>query len=169
MELPNIKDINENTGKDIQGAFYQLLSTDRIVLDYPAKDWEEAIKCAGQLLRDSGTVTGQYIDEMVNNVKKHGAYIVVCKGMALPHADSSKGVIKEAASFVRLKKGIEFGSEFNDPVRYVIGMSIKDAESINQAIYDMMMIFGDENNIRKFDELPNEQSVLDMIKSFEKK
>lgn len=47
-------------------------------------------------------------------------------------------------------------------------MSIKDAESINQAIYDMMMIFGDENNIRKFDELPNEQSVLDMIKSFEK-
>ncbi len=33
--------------KDIQGAFYQLLSTDRIVLDYPAKDWEEAIKCAG--------------------------------------------------------------------------------------------------------------------------
>lgn len=34
---------------------------------------------------------------------------------ALPHADSSKGVIKEAASFVRLKKGIEFGSEFNDP------------------------------------------------------
>lgn len=55
------------------------------------------------------------------------------------------------------------------PVRYVIGMSIKDAESINQAIYDMMMIFGDENNIRKFDELPNEQSVLDMIKSFEKK
>lgn len=169
MELPNIKDINENTGKDIQGAFYQLLSTDRIVLDYPAKDWEEAIKCAGQLLRDSGAVTGQYIDEMVNNVKKHGAYIVVCKGMALPHADSSKGVIKEAASFVRLKKGIEFGSEFNDPVRYVIGMSIKDAESINQAIYDMMMIFGDENNIRKFDELPNEQSVLDMIKSFEKK
>lgn len=42
-------------------------------------------------------------------------------------------------------------------------------KAFNQAIYDMMMIFGDENNIRKFDELPNEQSVLDMIKSFEKK
>ncbi len=41
---------------------------------------------------------------------------------------------------------------YNDPVRYVIGMSIKGAESINQAIYDMMMIFGDENNIRKFDD-----------------
>ena len=32
----------------------------------------------------------------------------------------------------------------NDPVKYVIGMSVKSAESVNQAIYDLMMIFGNE-------------------------
>ena len=79
----------------------------------------------------------------------------------------SKGAIEEAASLVRLKTPIEFGSVYNDPVRYVIGMSIKSAESINQAIYDMMKIFGDENNMNKFDSLPDEQAVLDMVNSFQ--
>ena len=46
-------------------------------------------------------------------------------------------------------------------------MSIKSAESINQAIYDMMKIFGDENNMNKFDSLPDEQAVLDMVNSFQ--
>lgn len=160
--------IKQNPQKDIQGAFYNLLSKERIEMDYPAKDWEDAIRCAGKLLYDTNTVTEQYVEEMVSSVKKHGPYIVVCKGMALPHADCSKGAIKEAASFVRLKTPIEFGSVYNDPVRYVIGMSIKSAESINQAIYDMMKIFGDENNMNKFDSLPDEQAVLDMINSFQK-
>lgn len=160
--------IKQNPQKDIQGAFYNLLSKERIEMDYPAKDWEDAIRCAGKLLYDTNTVTEQYVEEMVSSVKKHGPYIVVCKGMALPHADCSKGAIKEAASFVRLKTPIEFGSVYNDPVRYVIGMSIKSAESINQAIYDMMKIFGDENNMNKFDLLPDEQAVLDMINSFQK-
>lgn len=160
--------IKQNPQKDIQGAFYNLLSKERIEMDYPAKDWEDAIRCAGKLLYDTNTVTEQYVEEMVSSVKKHGPYIVVCKGMALPHADCSKGAIKEAASLVRLKTPIEFGSVYNDPVRYVIGMSIKSAESINQAIYDMMKIFGDENNMNKFDSLPDEQAVLDMINSFQK-
>lgn len=160
--------IKQNPQKDIQGAFYNLLSKERVEMDYPAKDWEDAIRCAGKLLYDTNTVTEQYVEEMVSSVKKHGPYIVVCKGMALPHADCSKGAIKEAASLVRLKTPIEFGSVYNDPVRYVIGMSIKSAESINQAIYDMMKIFGDENNMNKFDSLPDEQAVLDMINSFQK-
>lgn len=160
--------IKQNPQKDIQGAFYNLLSKERIELDYPAKDWEDAIRCAGKILYDTKTVTEQYVEEMVNSVKKHGPYIVVCKGMALPHADCSKGAIEEAASLVRLKTPIEFGSVYNDPVRYVIGMSIKSAESINQAIYDMMKIFGDENNMNKFDSLPDEQAVLDMVNSFQK-
>ena len=33
---------------------------------------------------------------------------------------------------------------------------------------DMMKIFGDENNMNKFDSLPDEQAVLDMINSFQK-
>lgn len=32
----------------------------------------------------------------------------------------------------------------------------------------MMKIFGDENNMNKFDSLPDEQAVLDMINSFQK-
>ena len=33
----------------------------------------------------------------------------------------------------------------------------------------MMKIFGDENNMNKFDSLPDEQAVLDMVNSFRNK
>lgn len=61
--------IKQNPQKDIQGAFYNLLSKERIELDYPAKDWEDAIRCAGKILYDTKTVTEQYVEEMVNSVK----------------------------------------------------------------------------------------------------
>ena len=75
--------IKQNPQKDIQGAFYNLLSKERIELDYPAKDWEDAIRCAGKILYDTKTVTEQYVEEMVNSVKKHGPYIVVCNPIAV--------------------------------------------------------------------------------------
>ena len=79
---------------------------------------------------------------MVNSVKNNGPYIVVCKGMALPHADCSKGAIEEAAFTCQIEDtDLNLEVFIMTPVRYVIGMSIKSAESINQAIYDMMKIF----------------------------
>lgn len=39
---------------------------------------------------------------------------MVCPGTALPHADTSEGVIKEAASLVRLAEPVEFQNEAND-------------------------------------------------------
>ena len=83
-----------------------------------------------------------YVDEMVMNIKRNGPYIVVCPETALPHASAEQGVIEEAASILRLKEPIDFHSGNNDPVRYVIGMSIQSAKSINSAIYDLMMILG---------------------------
>lgn len=153
---------------DIQGAFYNLLSEERIQVDYPATDWEDAIRQSGQLLYDTGAVEARYIDEMVNNIKKNGPYIVVCPGTALPHADTEKGVIEEAASLIRLKNPIDFHSGVNDPVRYVIGMSIQSAESINGAIYDLMMIFGNEKIKHILDQMTDAKAVLAAIKKLEK-
>ncbi|MDO5146023.1 MAG: PTS sugar transporter subunit IIA [Eubacteriales bacterium] len=154
---------------NIHGALYELLDEDRVLIDYPAKDWEDAIRQSGKLLFKTGAVKAQYIEEMVNNVKKNGAYIVVCPETALPHADPDKGVIYEAASIVKLEKPIDFHSEFNNPVRFVIGMSIKSAESINKAIFDLMIIFGNEDARKLLNKMPDGKALLQAIKKFEKK
>ncbi len=120
------------------------------------------------LLYETGAVELRYIDAMIENIEKYGPYIVVCPGTALPHADTSEGVIKEAASLVRLAEPVEFQNEANDPVRYVIGISVQSAESINQAIYDLMMIFGNENIRKRLDEAEDEEAILKAINNLHK-
>lgn len=148
---------------DIQGAFYHLLSEERIELDFHADSWEDAVRRSGKLLYDTGAVEKEYIEAMVDNIKKHGPYIVIWPGTALPHAE--EGVKQEAASLVRLDPPVIFHHETNDPVRYVIGMSILSAESVNQALYDVMMIFGNEKTKQMLDQMPDKKAVLEAINS----
>lgn len=160
-ETASLSDVN------IQGAFYQLLSEERIQVEYQAEDWEDAVRQSGSLLLKTGAVETGYVDEMVMNIKKNGPYIVVCPETALPHASAEQGVIEEAASILRLAKPIDFHSGTNDPVRYVVGMSIQSAKSINSAIYDLMMIFGNENIRKKLDSMPDAGSMLQALKNLE--
>ena len=147
----------------IQGAFYEWLSVNRIDVDYEAKDWKDAVYHAGELLYQDGAVEERYIDAMIQKIETYGPYIVICPGTALPHANVDEGVINEAASLVRLKNPICFHHEANDPVRYVIGMSVKSAESVNQAIYDLMMIFGNQKIRKILDDRSDKKGVLDAI------
>lgn len=147
----------------IQGAFYEWLSENRIEVDYEAKDWKDAVNHAGELLYKDGAVEERYIQAMIQKIETYGPYIVICPGTALPHADAEEGVIYEAASLIRLKKPIEFHHEMNDPVKYVIGMSVKSAESVNQAIYDLMMIFGNERTRQILDKAVDKVSIMEAL------
>ena len=62
MELAIVNPVDA----DIQGAFYDLLSEDRIMVDYQAEDWESAVRQAGRLLYETGAVEEQYIEAMVD-------------------------------------------------------------------------------------------------------
>lgn len=147
----------------IQGAFYEWLSENRIEVDYEAKDWKDAVNHAGELLYKDGAVEERYIQAMIQKIETYGPYIVICPGTALPHADAEEGVIYEAASLMRLKKPIDFHHEMNDPVKYVIGMSVKSAESVNQAIYDLMMIFGNERIRQILDKAVDKTSIMEAL------
>lgn len=148
---------------DIQGAFYKLLSEERVMVEYEAKDWEDAVRQSGRLLVESGAVNEEYVEAMIENIKENGPYIVIWPGTALPHADCPSGVKQEAASLLKLKNPVLFNHESNDPVRYVIGISIQSAESINSALYDVMMIFGNEKIKHKLDQVMNERDLLKAI------
>lgn len=70
-EIPEMQlDVINPVESDIQGAFYNLLSQDRVMVDYEADDWEDAVRQSGILLRDSGAVTDAYVDAMVENIKE---------------------------------------------------------------------------------------------------
>lgn len=72
-------------------------------------NWEEAVVLSCQTLLEKKMITQQYIDEIVDCVKKYGPYIVIVPGVAMPHSsEDSQGVLGTAISFTKMKDEVVF-------------------------------------------------------------
>ena len=106
----------------------ELVTLERIGSRKKAKNWQEAIKRAGELLLDNGDIEEKYIDNMIESVYELGPYIVLTKGFALAHSEPSEVVKRTGISLVNLEKPVNFGSS-NDPVSVVMCMACVDKKS----------------------------------------
>jgi len=76
-----------------------------------AKDWIEAVKIAAEPLLSDGTITENYVDKMIDTVRELGAYIVISKDVAIPHARPEDGAERTAISLLKLKNRVAFTPE----------------------------------------------------------
>ena len=97
-----------------------ILKKEYIRINESCKDWEDAIRHAGNILLEKGIVTQEYIDSVIKSVKLFGPYVVVAKGIAIPHCLGSMGVNENAITLMTLKNPVNFGNPKNDPVYYII-------------------------------------------------
>jgi len=104
------------------------LSEDMIKLQVKSGDWEEAVRCGGQLLVEGGVCEPRYVDAMVQAVRDLGPYMVLAPGIALAHARPEDGVLAVGMSLITLASPVEFGSEANDPVQLIISFGGVDKE-----------------------------------------
>ncbi len=125
--------------------FAEVLRPDSIKTGVVAKDWEDAIRLAGQLMLDAGACTAEYVDKMVQMVKHFGPYIVVAPSVAIPHAPAQDGALKLAAGVVRLKTAVEFGHPDNDPVSIVIALAIPAKDAALGLLEDLTLLLLDRS------------------------
>lgn len=144
-----------------------MLSADRIALGTEAGSWEDGVRAAGRLLYESGAVTYEYIEAMVENIRINGSYVVIYTGIAAPHAEQEKGAVREAASLVRLKDPVVFGNSENDPVTYIVGLSILNSNSINCAIYNLVRLFSQEEAKKQIEDQETPKEMLETIRRLE--
>lgn len=107
----------------------KILKNDYIKLNEKCTDWEDAIKHAGNILLNKNVVTEEYIEGIIQSVKMLGPYVVVEKGIAIPHCLGSMGVNENAIAIMTLKEPINFGNPKNDPVKYIILFANTDMDS----------------------------------------
>lgn len=84
-----------------------------------AKNCYEAIQAAGNLLKEKGYIGQMHIDEMIHMKKKLGGYMVIDKGVALPHLLAPE-LPGPCLSVITLEKPVKFHNADNDPVSLVI-------------------------------------------------
>ncbi|RMC47541.1 MULTISPECIES: PTS sugar transporter subunit IIA [unclassified Lactobacillus] len=52
------------------------------------KDWQEAIRISGEIMKKNNLVTDKYIDQVIADIKQYGPYIVIVPGVAMPHSQA---------------------------------------------------------------------------------
>ena len=141
----------------------ELITPARTLVGYKAKNWEDAVRKAGALLVEDACCSGEYVDAMVKTVTDMGPYIVVAKGIALPHARPEKGAKKLAMSLVILQNEVRFGSRENDPVKAVFALCAIDDSTHLRALSDLGKFALDEGRFDTLVHLGDTKSVLSYI------
>jgi len=84
----------------------KLLKKENIKFIEGVEDWKEAILQSGNLLVSNRKVTSEYVKEMIELVEKHGPYIVIEEGIAMPHAGISENVLETGISLLVVKERV---------------------------------------------------------------
>ena len=98
-----------------------------------AADWREAVRLAGGVLEEAGSITNEYTESMIKAVEDLGPYIVIMPGFAIAHAAPSPAVHKEDLALITLAEPVSFGSP-NDPVSLMLCVACVDRESHVRAL-----------------------------------
>ena len=120
--------------------FLELLDKRNTVLNVDLKNWEEVIEYSGKLLINSGYIVAEYIEEMKEQIRNFGDYVVMGNNTILPHGKLNESVKKTGFSFISLKNPISF---FGSEIKIAICLaSVAKHEHIN-AILELNNYFRD--------------------------
>ncbi|NMF05076.1 PTS sugar transporter subunit IIA [Clostridium beijerinckii] len=143
----------------------KLFNKETIELNVEVNDWIEAIRFCGSLFVKNGNTEAKYTDAMINTVKNMGQYIVIEKGIAMPHARPEDGVKKIGMGLIKLKKPIEFGNEEYDPVDILIFICAIDKTSHLKALAELMTLIEDNEFLSIVRNSSLKEDVLSYINS----
>ncbi len=139
------------------------LPIERILVRYPAKDWEDAVLMAGKLLASTGVVEEYYGQAMVKTARQLGPYNVVSPGIAVAHALPHEGVIHPALALITLHPPVRFGSAENDPVRLLIAIAALDSTRHVDALREMAEVLYDPNRRNALMQAASSEEAFDIL------
>ncbi|HZJ87065.1 MAG TPA: PTS sugar transporter subunit IIA [Erysipelothrix sp.] len=140
----------------------KLLENNLVTINSDKHNWEEAVAISGELLKQEGYIEQSYIDEIVENVKEHGPYIVLIPGVAMPHATvGAKGVIKTGMSLTIFKENIHF--EEDKEARLFFTICTNDSEAHMQNITNLMEFLMQEELVEKLKQVDSIEDVKALV------
>lgn len=143
----------------------RFLDTSLISMDVEAKDAQEAIRAAGQLLVEIGAAEDSYVEAMLTAFQEQGPYIVVAPHIAIPHAKAESGVHEASVSFIRLKQPVAFGHPENDPVELVFALGSSSSSEHIDLLRRLTTLLNEPTNIEALKAARTPEDIEGLIQS----
>ena len=138
-----------------------------IRLNIEAVNWKDAIRKSANPLVKNGYATENYVNGMIKTTEESGPYIVISKGVALPHARPELGAKKIGITVTTLKTPINFGNKSNDPVQFIFALCAVDNKSHLKAMSELVNFISDQNFLKSLIKETRPVNVYTLIKKFE--
>ncbi len=138
-----------------------------IRLNIEAVNWKDAIRKSANPLVKNGYATENYVNGMIKTTEESGPYIVISKGVALPHARPELGAKKIGITVTTLKTPINFGNKSNDPVQFIFALCAVDNKSHLKAMSELVNFISDQNFLKSLVKETRPANVYTLIKKFE--
>lgn len=143
-------------------ALRQLLNERLMAVDVEVTNCYEAIQKAGDLLMAQGWVTQKHIDEICRIKKKLGGYMVIDKGVALPHLLAPE-LPGPCISVITLARPVKFNHRENDPVELVIMLLSNHNTAHVKALEELVDLLGDKKKREAIREVKNTYELLSIM------
>lgn len=112
------------------------------------ESWEKAIEVGATPLIENKKIRYGYVENMIQNIKNLGPYVILIPGVAMPHARPDENVLESSLSLLKINEGVKF-SEDTDKVYLVFCLAAKDSGSHIEIIEKLTEVLGDDEKIEK--------------------
>ena len=125
----------------------ELIAKNRVDFYEKFDNWEDAIRASCSTLIADGSVTEDYAEAILDNVREYGPYIVIADNLAVPHTKAgARGVLRSAVSFTKVKYPVAFepgNSEKNASLLFTLAARDMDEHYANMERLSEMLMQGD--------------------------
>ena len=137
-----------------------MLSIDRIHLGAKAKDKEDAIRLAGELLVAGGCVTPEYVEGMQERERSMSTYLGV--GVSIPHGmyDNYAHILQSGLSVLQISDGVEW--EEDEKAYLVIGIAANSDEHIG-VLASLAEALEDEEKLQLLINTEDPKQVIEVL------
>lgn len=141
-----------------------LLQPEMIQRVQAVTDWRAAIQLASVPLLEKGAITDAYVQEMMQQHVTPAAHIVLRQTIAIPHAETEKGVKELGMSMLYIEDGLAL--EGGGTLHFVVVIAAIDKNAHFQALLQLMELAGHKKTLKKIAQLEESQIIHQTIRKF---
>ena len=128
-------------------------------------EWKEALLEGIKPLIADGSVDPEYGDCLIEYVEKHGPYIVLMPGVAMPHAmENARGTNRDAISFMRVKEPVHFEDPANEDTDATIFFTLSDTDPDEhlKSMQRLAQVLSNEEVVERLKKIESTDELLEI-------
>ncbi len=140
-----------------------LLNENNIILKAKVFNKEEAVRLAAEPLLKVGSITEEYVNDILEKINDLGPYMAIMPGVVIAHSRSCNHVLEDCISMLTLENPVEFGHEDNDPIEIIFVIGAKENTVHLDVLQDLARVLINEESVNKIKNAKNKKEIMELF------